>query len=108
MTDKELERAVNTCGKNFLAFHIEDITKHYDELAPRGSQFKDRRIRQYYRDQHGFYSKDEAGIRVRLNAVLRIIRSGRARDALESVLTDDPRILPEARAAAQKLLDRGF
>lgn len=81
MTNEELERAVNTCGKNFLAFHIENIVKRYGELALRGSQFKDQRIRQYYRDQHGFYSKDEAGIRVRLNAVLRIIRSGRTREA---------------------------
>ena len=33
MTDKELERAVNTCGKNFLAFHIEDIAERYEELS---------------------------------------------------------------------------
>ena len=108
MTDEELERAINTRGKNFFALHIEDIAAHYDELAPRGSQLKDQRIRQYYREQHGFYSKDEAGIRTRLNSVLRIIRAGRTRDALESILTDDARILPESKERAKKLLERGL
>lgn len=108
MTDEELERAINTCGKNFLALHVEDIATHHDELSPRGSQPKDQRVRQYYREQHGFYSKDEPGIRSRLNAVLRIIRAGRTGDALESVLTDDVRILPEAKETARKLLERGL
>lgn len=93
MTSEKIKRLLNTAGSNFFILHFEDLLS-CDLSDP---DVKNRKISEYFREQNGFVSKDEYGIRVRINAVLRIIEAGVVKEAIEMINPDDPRILPEAR-----------
>jgi hypothetical protein len=103
MTPEKINLLLCTAGKNFFILHIEDILESFDRLDA-DPDFKAQKISQYYLEQHGFESKDEYGIRVRLNAVLQIVRAGEVKVALEMINTDDIRILPEAAEITEELL----
>ncbi|WP_029201390.1 hypothetical protein [Oribacterium sp. NK2B42] len=103
MTPEKINRLLCTAGKNFFILHIEDILESFDRLDT-DPNFKAQKIREYYQEQHGFESKDEYGIRVRLNAVLQIVRAEEVKSALEMINTDDVRILPEAAKTVKRLL----
>jgi hypothetical protein len=103
MKPEKINRLLCTAGKNFFILHIEDILASSDRLDA-DSDFKAQKISQYYAEQHGFESKDEYGIRVRLNAVLQIVRAGEVKTALEMINTDDVRILPDAVETVKRLL----
>ena len=107
MTPEKINRLLRTAGKNFFILHIEDILASFDRLDS-DPDFKAQKIRDYYADQHGFESKDEYGIRVRLNAVMQIVRAGEVRVALEMINTDDSRIMPEAVEKMKQLLREVF
>ena len=93
MTSEKIKRLLNTAGSNFFILHIEELLS-CDLSDP---DVKNRKISEYFREQHGFVSKDEYGIRMRINAVFRIIEAGAVNEAIEMINPDDPRILPEAR-----------
>ena len=103
MTPEKINRLLCTAGKNFFILHIEDICA-FSERLDANPDFKEQKIREYYLEQHGFESKDEYGIRVRLNAVLQIVRAGEVKAALEMINTDDVRILPEAVESVKRHL----
>lgn len=102
MMDEKLNRLLNTAGKNFFIFHVEDILASFEDMES-NQGFKTSKIKQYYAAQHGFRSKDEYGIRVRVNAVMQIVRENAVKRALEIVDLNDPRILDEAKEKVQKL-----
>lgn len=104
MTSEKIKRLINTAGSNFFILHIEDLLSA-DFSDP---NVKNNKISEYYRDQHGFVSKDEYGIRVRINAVIRIIEAGAVDEAIEMINPDDKRILPEAREKVMALRNKFF
>ena len=103
MDIEKVDRLLNSAGKNFFAFHIQDILSCWPELDV-DPELKSLKIRQYYREQRGFRSKDEYGVRVRLNAILQILRAGMIRDALMLVNEKDPRMNPQAIVMVKKTL----
>lgn len=88
MTTAKITRLLNTAGKHFFIFHIEDIMECFERMEE-DTDYKTRKIAEYYKAQNGFKSKDEYGVRVRVNAVLQIIRANAVKDALKMINIQD-------------------
>ena len=93
---------IKSAGQSFLGLHLEDIIRRFSELEDR--TLKNKMIDEYYKKQHGFFDKHEGGTRTRVNAAIRIIKSGEVVYALKIIDGSDPRVVPEAVDSAKETL----
>lgn len=93
---------IKSAGQSFLGLHFEDIIRRFPELEDR--TLKNKIIEEYYKKQYGFFDKNEGGTRTRVNAAIRIIRSGQVVNALKIINVSDPRVAPEAVDSAKETL----
>ena len=105
MTPEKINRLLNTAGKSFFILHIEDMIASFDFLDT-SPDFKTQKIEEYYKAQNGFESKDQYGVRVRVNAVMQIIRAGAVRKAIDLINPDDVRLSVEAQERMKDLGQR--
>ena len=105
MTSEKINRLLNTAGKSFFILHIEDMIASFDILDT-SPDLKTQKIEEYYKAQNGFESKDQYGVRVRVNAVMQIIRAGAVRKAIDLINPDDVRLSVEAQERMKDLGQR--
>ena len=99
MNDKQFDDAFTAAGGWFILTQFEEITEWNKEK----SELVD------YMFTKGFDAK-RAGTNTRVSSTLRIIESGRGKEALEKIRDSATinRIHPEARNLAQEIIKRRF
>ena len=106
LTDKQFINAYRSAGLWFVALYMEAFIvrkeAHMDSLAKR------KLIEEIYNDGDNTFDKGIDATRTRVNSLIRIIRSGRASEALEIASLSDRlhKEFPEAAETAGDLLLR--
>lgn len=95
---------IKSGGQSFIGMHIEDILSRIPELEDRNN--KKMVIKEYFDNQQCFYDSDIGGTRIRVNAVIRIIKANQVKYVLEKIDGSNPLVAPEAVERAQSLLRR--
>lgn len=83
MSIEMVDEKINSAGKSFLAFRMEDLLRRIGELDNR--TLKKELIEEYYNNQIGAYDSDNSGTTTRVNAAIRIIKADKVLYALKKI-----------------------
>lgn len=105
ITDEQFQSSYRSAGLWFVALYMEAFLLRIDELRDKAK--KTYLVEEIYNNGESF-DKEENGARTRVNALSRIIESGRSIQALETASSSErlKNDFPDAAKTATDLLER--